>query len=655
VVLDHSGSMHGQKLIQARNATLLAARNLRRNDLFGLVVFDSTAQTVFPLQSVTNQQELSHLIERIQAGSSTNLTAGWMLGRDELKRAPEGVTRRLLLLSDGLLNVGIVEQPAVRQIVARGLEHDGIRTSCLGFGADYNEDLMSEMSRVASGQFYDAQSPEQLPAIFSAELDGLQKLAVQNLRLRIKPMDFCESLVVLGNYPSVRLPDGRDELAIGDLVSDEERVVCFALEVLPLPCIEGAPVASLAGEKLLEVEFQYDELHDQAIHSRTETRLVRIQATIHPDEVRVNEEVVSWVALQQAGKAADEVTRKLDEGDLGGAERLIQHTIQHLKGYGSGSGVADAIQLLNELVNRLRERSELHLFRKSSRYLSSHLGKMSSKDLWVAKHTAPKFKSKSAMAPPGAPASPSGIPKDLIATLKTARSVVVLTGAGISSESGIPTFRDAITGFWAQFDPQKLATPEGFAKDPALVTRWYDERRLQCARVDPNPGHRALAQWQQWMRQKNRPFALITQTVDRLHQAAGSTEVIELHGSLWVWRCVECGRESEGIGPAFSDYPPRCACGGMRRPGVVWFGEALPGQAMQQATDATARCELFLSVGTSSQVYPASSFAEMALSRGVSVVEINPHPTPLAQFATWVLTGKAGELLPVLVQHLIAD
>jgi hypothetical protein len=149
----------------------------------------------------------------------------------------------------------------------------------LGFGEDYNEDLMSEMSRVTSGQFYDAQSPEQLPAIFAAELEGLQNLAVQNLRVRIKRLDFCERFALLGNYPMVPLPDGRHEIALGDLTGDEERIVCFALEVLPLPWVDGKPVASLEGEKLLEVEFQYDELQDQSVRSRTESRVVRIQAT----------------------------------------------------------------------------------------------------------------------------------------------------------------------------------------------------------------------------------------------------------------------------------------------------------------------------------------------------------------------------------------
>ena len=655
VVLDHSGSMQGAKLDHARKATAVAVRNLRRNDLFGLVVFDDTAQTVVPLQAVTNRQQVLDMVDRITDGGGTNLTGGWMLGRDELKKAPDGVSRRLLMLSDGQLNIGIIEPVAVQQIVAKGLEQDKIRTSCLGFGEKYNEDLMGEMARITGGQFYDAQSPEQLPSIFAAELEGLQKLAVQNLRLRIKPLDFCERIAVLGNYPTVRLPDGRYELSIGDLMSDEERIICFALEVLPLPCIEGQPVASLAGEKLLEIEFQYDELREKAVHSRTENQVVRIQATANPSEVQVNEEVVSWVALQQVGRAAEDVTKKIDQGDFDGAERAVQETIQRLQKYGSGTGVADAIRLLADLVQRLKDRQDMGMSRKTSRYYSSSLGKMSSKELWLAQQAAPKFKSAAVPPQPSSLTSAGTIPDDLVAALQGAQAVVVMTGAGISAESGIPTFRDALTGFWANYDPQKLATPEGFRDDPALVTRWYDERRQQCALVKPNPGHIALAALQQWMQSHNRQFTLVTQTVDRLHQAAGSTDVIELHGTLWVWRCIKCGKEREECGGPFPEYPPRCECGGNRRPAVVWFGEDLPADAMQRAYTATRGCDLFLSVGTSSQIQPAAGLAELAEREGAKLVEINPTPTVLAPRAKWVLAGKAGAILPMLVQRLGGD
>jgi NAD-dependent deacetylase len=236
------------------------------------------------------------------------------------------------------------------------------------------------------------------------------------------------------------------------------------------------------------------------------------------------------------------------------------------------------------------------------------------------------------------------IPNDLVETLRSARFVVALTGAGVSAESGVPTFRDAMDGLWSKFRPEDLATPEAFARDPATVTRWYDERRQKCASVKPNAGHIALVE----LERRCPRFSLITQNVDRLHQAAGSRSVLELHGTLWVWRCVRCADEREERGP-FGEYPPRCGCGGMRQPSVLWFGETLPEDVLAKAYREAETCDLFISIGTSAIVYPAADLARAARRSGAKVVEINAQPTPLTRLADWVLTGRAGEVLPALV------
>jgi NAD-dependent deacetylase len=234
--------------------------------------------------------------------------------------------------------------------------------------------------------------------------------------------------------------------------------------------------------------------------------------------------------------------------------------------------------------------------------------------------------------------------------LRTARIIVILTGAGVSAESGIPTFRDALTGLWSKFNPADLATPEAFARDPELVSRWYDERRCKVGHCRPNSGHLALARLQKIATGSAKTFTLITQNVDRLHQAAGSTDVIELHGTLWVWRCLDCGKESEERGPAFKDYPPTCACGGLRRPAVVWFGESLPYDALAAAEKAVRNCDLFLSVGTSSLVYPAAALIENAIYAGAKVIEINPQATPMSDQVDWSIRGSSGDVLPRLVE-----
>lgn len=244
------------------------------------------------------------------------------------------------------------------------------------------------------------------------------------------------------------------------------------------------------------------------------------------------------------------------------------------------------------------------------------------------------------------------IPSDLTVALARSRAVVALTGAGVSAESGIPTFRDAGDSFWGRYDPMDLATPEGFARDPALVSRWYDERRLDCSRCSPNPGHYALARLEGLVRDGGGEFTLITQNVDGLHRKAGSDNVIEVHGTIWKWRCAGCGkRVTKGPEP-FEEYPARCGCGRMMRPDVVWFGEQLPPEALEACERALRGCDFFISVGTSAVVYPVAGFISAARAAGARTVEINPEPTPVSSLVDWSLRGRSGEILPRLVETL---
>ena len=239
----------------------------------------------------------------------------------------------------------------------------------------------------------------------------------------------------------------------------------------------------------------------------------------------------------------------------------------------------------------------------------------------------------------------SKFPDELIQALRLARHIAVLTGAGISAESGVPTFRQAQTGLWARYDPQELATPQAFQRNPRLVWEWYAWRRTLVAQAQPNPGHFALAS----MARHALTFTLITQNVDGLHQKAGSPSVIELHGNLQRTKCftedqvVEHWAESE-------DIPPRCPrCGGLLRPDVVWFNETLPPGALQAAINAAESCDLFFSIGTSGLVEPAASLPLIALQRGKPVIEVNPDTTPLTARADYVLHGPSGVILPELL------
>jgi NAD-dependent deacetylase len=234
----------------------------------------------------------------------------------------------------------------------------------------------------------------------------------------------------------------------------------------------------------------------------------------------------------------------------------------------------------------------------------------------------------------------------LIAVLRAAQRVAVLTGAGISAESGVPTFRDAQTGLWSRFKPEELATPEAFRRNPKLVWQWYAARRARVATVAPNPGHQALAAWERRVPE----FLLATQNVDGLHQRAGSRRVVELHGNLTRTKCFEENVEVEQWTDT-GEEPPRCPrCGGWLRPDVVWFNEMLPPDAFETALAAAQHCQVFFSIGTSTLVYPAASLPQEALAAGAAVVEVNPQQTPLTRCATHFLQGPAGQVLPALLR-----
>lgn len=227
--------------------------------------------------------------------------------------------------------------------------------------------------------------------------------------------------------------------------------------------------------------------------------------------------------------------------------------------------------------------------------------------------------------------------------VRAAKRIAVLTGAGVSAESGIPTFRSN-GGFWQNRRFEDLATPEGFARDPKFVWEWYEERRRGIAKAKPNAGHFALAE----LEKRAERFTLITQNVDGLHDVAGSRNIVKLHGDIWVTRCIRCGKEREERGE-LNQLPPRCECGGMLRPGVVWFGEDLPEGAIEKASNAVLDCEVFLVAGTSAQVYPAAGLIPLAIRNGATVIEINPEETGFSGDVTFALRGNSAEILPKLL------
>jgi NAD-dependent deacetylase len=240
---------------------------------------------------------------------------------------------------------------------------------------------------------------------------------------------------------------------------------------------------------------------------------------------------------------------------------------------------------------------------------------------------------------------------ELADRLARARRVTVLTGAGVSAASGVPTFRGP-EGFWKDFRPEDLATPEAFARDPATVWEWYDWRRQRIAKCRPNPAHEVLALWSR----RYPLFTLVTQNVDGLHEAAGTSNVLRFHGSIWEVLCsrgCKAGPRREDRTSPFPILPPPCACGAPLRPGVVWFGEAID-SGILQASAAAIDCDVCIAVGTSAVVYPAAGLLPAARERGAFTAEINPEATPATSGVDCAIPARAEEALPEVERRLLA-
>ncbi len=238
---------------------------------------------------------------------------------------------------------------------------------------------------------------------------------------------------------------------------------------------------------------------------------------------------------------------------------------------------------------------------------------------------------------------PLHLSEKLISLIRPDTRVVAFTGAGVSVESGVPTFRGS-DGLWNKYRAEDLATFQAFEANPKLVWDWYNSRRANMLKVEPNPGHMALAEFERYFKD----FALITQNIDGLHQRAGNQKILKLHGDIWEVRCIECGNTKMDYSVPLEPTPPRCSCGGLLRVGVVWFGEMLPMETYEQAVEKTRHSQLFFSIGTSAVVYPAAYLPQLARDSGSYVVEINVEPSALSDSCHEVLLGPSGKILPAV-------
>jgi Ca-activated chloride channel family protein len=394
VCLDRSTSMRGLPFTNALKACEGVVRNLRKDDLFSLVTFDDSAQTIIPLAPIENKEEAISRIKSLSIRGCTNLGGGWCLSRDELLKSDPTLTRRMLLLSDGIANRGIYDHHKLTGMSASGLENDQIRTSCLGFGDQYNEDLLTEMANVSSGNFYDVESPDKLPEVFEAELEGALRISVQNLRVKVSKEDFCYRWVNLPGLKGTRHSDGGIELIVGDLVSEEERSFAIQTHVMPIPLgANGQEVASLEGEKILKLEFKYDLIEEDRLVSKEEERVIRVAATQDPSEFKLNESILPIVSSQRAGRVMRRAVEKLDQNRFDEALRDLEHMLKELNDLSRPELVKDAVSAITSVIRNIHRGWHGTRGRKSASYRSHSLRHRSSKEHWSGdEQDRPSFK-----------------------------------------------------------------------------------------------------------------------------------------------------------------------------------------------------------------------------------------------------------------------
>jgi Ca-activated chloride channel family protein len=348
-------------------------RKLRPHDLFSLVTFSERAQVVVPMGPVSQLDKVLTAIDKIEATGYTNLTGGWVLGRAALNSTPKHLNRRLLLLTDGQANVGITSPAIIQNLVSMGRQCQKVRTSTIGFGLDYQEELLAEMAKLSDGQFYNVDKAESLPAIFAEELEGSQSVVSRNVRVQVTPLDFCTDLSQMSDYPSLT-SNGVTELSLGDLRSEEERIAVLELNVLQWPFFEGRWSDSMNSELLCKVTVLWDEISEGETKACQHDKVIRISPVQNEADVFINESTIRWVALQKAAQTLKTATAKRDNTKESG--EILRTTIRELEAYGLPGKTQDAVEALQDFLDQLNEGFSVKS-RKAAHEASAYLGRPS--------------------------------------------------------------------------------------------------------------------------------------------------------------------------------------------------------------------------------------------------------------------------------------
>ena len=386
ICLDRSGSMAMErKFDYALEACVGVVKNLRPNDLFSMVTFDSEVEVVLPLAKIEDKNRVCEIIKNLSTRGMTYLSGGWEQAKEQLKKAEPGILKRMLLLTDGMANRGVTDHRELITLVGDGLRNDGIRTSCLGFGDHYQEDLLSDMATHSTGNFYDVDSKEKLPTVFAAELEGALRISVENLRVRIKPEEQCVSWDDFGGMRKTALEDGRSELLVGDLVSEEVR--SFALELK----VRSADSGTI--NDLISMEFVYDLVLEEGTEFKIEKRAVEISFVDNPNEVVLDDTILSIITTQRTSKIIREAIEKIDRGEELEAIEFLRGELKKLEEMERPELIADSEMLIRSTIEKIEMGWRRSRGRKFAQYSSRSYSKMSSSEYWSADESySPSFK-----------------------------------------------------------------------------------------------------------------------------------------------------------------------------------------------------------------------------------------------------------------------
>ena len=374
-----------RKFDYALEACVGVVKNLRPDDLFSMVTFDSEVEVVLPLAKIEDKNRVCEIIKNLSTRGMTYLSGGWEKAKEQLKKAEPGILKRMLLLTDGMANRGITDHREVITLVGDGLRNDGIRTSCLGFGDHYQEDLLSDMATHSTGNFYDVDSKEKLPTVFAAELEGALRISVENLRVRIKPEEQCVSWDDFGGMRKTALEDGRSELLVGDLVSEEVR--SFALELK----VRSADSGTI--NDLISMEFVYDLVLEEGTEFKIEKRAVEISFVDNPNEVVLDDTILSIITTQRTSKIIREAIEKIDRGEELEAIEFLRGELKKLEEMERPELIADSEMLIRSTIEKIEMGWRRSRGRKFAQYSSRSYSKMSSSEYWSADESySPSFK-----------------------------------------------------------------------------------------------------------------------------------------------------------------------------------------------------------------------------------------------------------------------